>query len=566
MQSDGPMGTSSGSDLPQAGLSWFFLALTVLTLLGGGLRLYKLGEFPGGFGQDEAVVLYDAWSLLTTGAEHHGTAWPLNAKEFGDYPSALPSYLAMPFVVLLGPTELAARLPCALLNIAAIPLIGLLLFHLFHSRAAGVAAATLLAVSPWNLFFSRWAVSPGFVTFYQVAGLCLMIRLLTGRNHRTGVYGAAVLTGFILFLWTHQYLSQYFFAPFMIATGFLLWQRYNWPRILVAGGTYSLFMLMAILPRIANSTTAGRMHVGCVFFDDNPWTHLWHNYWEYQSFLFLFRSPTMLPLHQIPYVAHIQHSLIPLYIIGLLALATAALFPRRLLLLLGRPDAEGEAAHWRKAALWMIAGTLIAPITGALFIEKFYTARMTHMLTQALMVIALGCAVVWYLLRRISLRTAAPVFALLLALYLGQSVIKTARGLIRHDLYLKTYLQQGVPEVMRYLAQQSGVRSVRLPRMMQGYIYHLLFTPVHPARLDRTAITLPPQDIEQRWRHEVIPQIGNYFFNQDLDPYAIAATASLRHQVRDTNRIWYDLYEKDGHWYVLEHVQPTPEAPSTGVR
>jgi hypothetical protein len=27
----------------------------------------------------------------------------------------------------------------------------------------------------------------------------------------------------------------------------------------------------------------------------------------------------------------------------------------------------------------------------------------------------------------------------------------------------------------------------------------------------------------------------------------------LRHQVRDRDRIWYDLYEREGDWYVLPH-------------
>jgi 4-amino-4-deoxy-L-arabinose transferase-like glycosyltransferase len=106
-------------------LSWFkpysyITALILITLLGAGLRLYKLGDYPGGFGQDEAVGAYDAWSLLTTGREHHGDFWPLSSRQFGDYPPSTPTFLTIPFIALLGPTELATRLPCALLNAAAV--------------------------------------------------------------------------------------------------------------------------------------------------------------------------------------------------------------------------------------------------------------------------------------------------------------------------------------------------------------------------------------------------------------------------------------------------------------
>lgn len=536
----------------------FLATLLLLMLLGAGLRLYKLGDYPGGFGQDEAVVLYDAWSLLTTGADHHGARWPLNAREFGDFPSALPSYEILPFVALMGPTELAIRLPCALLNMVAIPLFGLLMYHLFRSHAAGLFAAALLAVSPWNIFYSRWAVSPGFVTFFQVAGLYLLIRLLTRQDHRMRVYGSAILTGFMLFLWTHQYLSQYFVAPLMIASAFLLWNRTNWTKILVSGGVYSLFMLLAMATRAHNPSTIGRLHKGCIFFGDKAWPNFWHNYWDYQSLIYLFNAPVMLPLQQIPGVAHIQHSLAPLYVIGLITLFTAALAPRRLLAWLGRPNDNEATAHWRKAALWMLAGVLFAPVVGAIFTEEMYTARMTHMLTQALMVTALGCASIWYALRRLPLRAAAPVFAVAMAVYLGQSVIKTSRGLTRSNLFLKHYLQQGVADTMRLLAQQPHVRSVRLPRLFQGYIYHLLFTPVPPRELNHAEVSPPLPSPDERWYYDRIDRLGKYFFDQDPDGSSIAGNYTLRHQVRDNDKIWYDLYERNGDWVVLRHEDTKP--------
>lgn len=531
----------------------FFLALALITLLGAGLRLVKIGEYPGGFGQDEAVDLYDAWSLLTTGAEHHGDRWPLNSRQFGDSPSSLPSYITLPFVALLGPTELAARLPCALLNVAAIPLIGLLLSGLFRSRAAGIMGAALLAVSPWNIYFSRWAVSPGFVTFFQIAGMLLMFRVLTAQTGRIRIYGGAILTGFVLFLWTHQYLSQYFFAPLMIGAGLLLWSRKNWPRIMLMGGVYTLFMLLAILTRVQNPSTTGRLHRECIFFADQVWSNFWNNYCDYQSLLFLFHAPKMLELHQIPGVAHIQHSLAPFYLIGLGVLLAAVFVPERLLALLGRPDSRDDASHWRRSALWLLAGFLVAPIVGAIFTQKMYTSRMTHLLAHVLLITAVGCAAVWYLLRRIPLRVAAPAFAVLLAVYLGASTVKTFKGLARNDLFFKEYLQQGVPDVMRYLVRQPDVRTARFPRLLQGYIYHLCFTPVPPGQLKYAEVSPPAPGADERWRYAEVTKVGNYYFNQDLNGPEIAKTATLRHQVRDKDRIWYDLYERQGDWFVIRH-------------
>ncbi|MEI6516544.1 MAG: phospholipid carrier-dependent glycosyltransferase [bacterium] len=549
------MSTSSWfNDFIHRRTSGFILALALITLLGAGLRLAKLGDYPGGFGQDEAVNLYDAWSLLTTGTEHHGAHWPLNSGQFGDYPSALQAYLTIPFVALLGPTELAARLPCALLNIAAIPLFGWLLCRLFRSRATGLFGAALLASSPWNIFFSRWAVSPGFVTFFQVAGMLLMIRLLAPSSETRRRYGAAILTGFMLFMWTHQYLSQYFFAPLMIGLGLLLWSRRNWLRVLITGGSYSLFMLLAILPRMVNPSTAGRFSKESVFYTGHGWTSFWQNYWEYLSFPFLFTSPKMLPLHQIPDVPHIQHFLIPFYLLGIIALIGAIVAPHRLLSVLNRPHSPAEAAHWRRVSLWMLGGLLLAPLAGALFIQHMYTSRMTHLLLQVILVTSLGCAAAWHLLRRLPVKALAPILAALLVFGLCQSSVKTMKGLARNNLFLQGWLQQGVPDVMRFLNKQKNVQSVNFPRMMQGYIYHLAFSPVHPSSLDHAEVALPLPDLSRTWNYANIETVGKYHFFPDLNPAEIEKTCALRHQVCDKHGIiWYNLYEKNGVWTVLKN-------------
>jgi hypothetical protein len=201
----------------------------------------------------------------------------------------------------------------------------------------------------------------------------------------------------------------------------------------------------------------------------------------------------------------------------------------------------------------MLSGWVLAPITGAVFIQSMYTARMTHLLTLVVLITALGCAASWYLLKRLPMRLAAPVFALFLALYLGHATVKTVKGLVQNNLFFKGWLQQGVPEVMRYLGAQKHIRSVQFPRMCQGYIYHLMFTPVPPGQLRHAVVSRSPPDPASRWNYTLIADIGHYHFYPDMEPVEIAKTCLLRHQVRDRDRIWYDLYEREGDWYVLPH-------------
>ena len=98
---------------------------------------------------------------------------------------------------------------------------------------------------------------------------------------------------------THTYLSQYFFAPFMIGTAFLLWHKGNWPRIFVAGGTYSLLMITALWERVVNPAANGRLQSDSIFYTGKAWTLFWQNYGDYHSLEYLFHAPQMLALQSL---------------------------------------------------------------------------------------------------------------------------------------------------------------------------------------------------------------------------------------------------------------------------
>jgi len=333
----------------------------------------------------------------------------------------------------------------------------------------------------------------------------------------------------------------------------LIWCRGNWGRIFTAGGVYSALLAAAAVVRLRIPAASGRLQTHSILYLDHPLQAFWQNYWEDQSPAFLFEAPLELPLQHVPGLAHINHHLLVLYALGLAALAAAVVVPGRLLRLLDRPASADEVREWRRSALWVLAWLALGPIAGALFRQHLYTARLTHLLVGVLLVIALGCATLWHLLRRLPLRAAAPAFAWVLAAYLGEQIWHTGRAFVRADPYFKDYLQYGVPEVMRYLAQQPKIKTVQFPPLEQGYIYHLLYTPVPPAKLNRAEVSPPLPKAGEPWHYASVPKVGNYFFDEILDRDWVARHATLRHQVRDRDRVWFDLYERDGNWFVLRH-------------
>src|SRR3990170_1635409 len=139
--------------------------LVLLALLVGlMLRFAYLSDIPPPLYQDEAANGYDAYSLALTGRDHHGHLLPFPALEsFGDWVSPLLTYLTAPAVGVLGLHLWVVRAVPAALGAAAIPLVYLLGTALFGRRSIGVLGAWVLALLPWHVHLSRWAIPPTIV-------------------------------------------------------------------------------------------------------------------------------------------------------------------------------------------------------------------------------------------------------------------------------------------------------------------------------------------------------------------------------------------------------------------
>ena len=141
--------------------SWPILLIIAIAAL---LRLVLLDKFPFGLNADEAAIGYNAYSLLETGRDEHGTIWPLVFRSFDDYKPPLYFYLVMPLVKLIGLNTWAIRLPSALLGIFSVWLIYAITKEIFGKKSKiPLLSSLILALSPWHLHFSRggWEVNTG---------------------------------------------------------------------------------------------------------------------------------------------------------------------------------------------------------------------------------------------------------------------------------------------------------------------------------------------------------------------------------------------------------------------
>lgn len=216
------------------------ILLILILLLAGTLRLWNLGSFPAGFNADEASVGYNAYSLLQTGKDEYGTSFPLVFKSFGDFKPGLYFYFVMPFIKILGLSEMAVRLPSALFGIATIFLVYLLGKKIFESEAVGLLSGLLLAISPWHLQFSRGGWESNVATFFITLGVYLFIQGL-----EKGKYLLWGLLAFLISMYLYQ--SPRLVVPALFI-GLAIFYRGKIWKILKDNFKYTLLLLALSVP------------------------------------------------------------------------------------------------------------------------------------------------------------------------------------------------------------------------------------------------------------------------------------------------------------------------------
>lgn len=180
-------------------VNWLLIAVLLLAFI---LRFWELNSYPA-LNADEAAIGYNAYSLIKTGLDEHGHAWPIHFQSFNDWKPGLYFYLVLPFVKILGLTEWAVRIPNAALGVATVLVIYFLVKELFPGRRyLPEISAFFLAISPWHIHFSRGGWEVGTSTFFIVLGVTAVIH---GINNRFDFKSLTVgIVSLVLSLYTYH--------------------------------------------------------------------------------------------------------------------------------------------------------------------------------------------------------------------------------------------------------------------------------------------------------------------------------------------------------------------------
>jgi 4-amino-4-deoxy-L-arabinose transferase-like glycosyltransferase len=222
------------------------LILLLILLLAAFLRLYKLTQSPPGLNQDEAISAWPAYCLLKTGKDNAGQSWPIYyMRGLGGNNPTLFTYLTIPFQAIGGLNIYTTRLPAVFAGVFMVWLVYLTTKKLFDTETA-LAAAALLAVTPWHLLQSRWgheaSITP-LLGFIPLAGM-VWANLPIGNNFATSRPVIAAISGILAGVGCFGYQAVRLFVPAFIFTLILFNLPLWWKTIKTKKGALAVALFI----------------------------------------------------------------------------------------------------------------------------------------------------------------------------------------------------------------------------------------------------------------------------------------------------------------------------------
>jgi 4-amino-4-deoxy-L-arabinose transferase-like glycosyltransferase len=236
------------------------IAILLISLLAGFLRIWGLNQVPPELFGDEIDVGYQSYSLLNTGKDYYGQTLPLYLHSFSEWRAPLLMYATIPFVKIFGLNEWGVRLPSVFFGILSIIFLYLLVKKTVNEKMA-LISALFLAISPWHLQYSRAAFELSLLLFLFILGIYTF--MLSLKHHRILPFSA-----FLFGLTIYTYSTANIFLPLIL---FLIIWIYREKLVLISkkviftSGIILLIMLAPIGYEIISGHAAERFGIVSIF-------------------------------------------------------------------------------------------------------------------------------------------------------------------------------------------------------------------------------------------------------------------------------------------------------------
>ena len=177
-----------------------------------GFQLWITPSNPPGFHHDEAAFALNASTVAHDLRGQDGALLPVFFPSYGDYKSTVFVYALAPVMWILGPSDAAARATATAFVLAALALVGLIVWRRTGRRTVTVAAVVLAGLTPW--LFQLGRVAYDWSAFPFATGAVLLAADVWSRGRMRLAARAGVL-GLALGLMTYTYSAGRLLGPLL---------------------------------------------------------------------------------------------------------------------------------------------------------------------------------------------------------------------------------------------------------------------------------------------------------------------------------------------------------------
>ncbi len=461
--------------------------LALIVLLGICLRFLFLTSNPPSLNWDEVSHGYNAYSILKTGMDQWGQKFPiLNFRAYGDYPTALNLYLTIPFIYLFGLTEFAVRAPHAVLGVLTIISVYFISWGVTKNKYISLLSSFLVAVDPWNVFTSRFALQSNLSVFLLTGSMALFFNREKSKHflptsllllfltlfsyHNTRIFSPLFLAG-LIYIFKNELKSNFIkilIGLFFLTAGFILINPSSRAR-----GNVLFLVDQGAVNRIESSRNNSKLpSIFKKAIYNRPAyfaSKFAKNYLQYLAPNFLFLNGGTQYQFSIPNRGVLYIVGLPFFYIGLAFLVMRSLIDK----------------NYRILLLWLI----LAPIPASLTNESYAVIRATTMLPIPEILISLGLYGVMEKIGKKYMNIGFTLFIVITLLALGKYMMNYSYE------YRTSYSwswQYGYKEIVKYSKENydNYDKIIITKKYGEPHEYFLFFWSYDPAKYqnDQSAI------------------------------------------------------------------------------
>ncbi len=222
------------------------------------LRFWRIGEAPISLFGDELDVGYQAYSILKTGKDYYGNFMPLHFHSLAEWRTPVYLYSAVPTVAFFGISPLGVRLPAAIFGVLGVIAFYYLVYEITKDRKHAIAASFLMAISPWQIQYSRAGFEVTQMLFFLLLAVYFFLKSFKVHKslpisslffslipwvYSTGKFFVPLFVFFIVLNWFDDFRKirrKYIYFSLLIILFFAI------PMILISGGASQRFSYISV--------------------------------------------------------------------------------------------------------------------------------------------------------------------------------------------------------------------------------------------------------------------------------------------------------------------------------